>query len=552
MKFKDLKIRYKFILSFGIALVMIIALAIGSILGITQLLSTSHDLIVGNKMKALFAQKEDFHLQWAMKLSNAIINREKGLEITTNGKICDFGNWYYSDERREAEKIVPGLKPYLQDIRKPHEDLHETAAKIRDLLNTGTEEDYRRAVSIYQEQTVPLLDRTLTLLTDMHREVDAQIVSEQGLIDKAHQIQWVVLIISLFTVIAGSLLAFAIAHNIAGSIRGISRFVGEVGQGNLDADFDFSQKDEMGKLVMSFKRMLNRIREVMGNVNTASRNVTEASMQLSNTSQDISQGASEQASSVEEVSSSIQQMTANIQQNTDNARQTENIASKAASDIEKGSEKVHTTMEAMKSIADKISIIGDIAFQTNILALNAAVEAARAGEHGKGFGVVAAEVGKLAERSKAAAAEIDEISRQSVDVAEEAADIMKTIVPDIQKTSQLVQEIAAASMEQNAGAEQINNAVQQLNEVTQQNAAASEEMATSAEELSAQADQLLDVVSFFRTNKITHVKPMSNAQKPVHYKNTGSIKPEQPKQTNTGKGFNIELGDDSDSEFERF
>ncbi len=550
MRFKDLKIRHKFILSFGIALVMIIALSIGTIIGINKLVDKAEEALEGNNLKALFIQKHEDHLNWALQLSKDIINNNNDLIVQTDAHQCGLGEWYYGSEREKAVLLVPELRSYLREIEKPHQELHQSAMKIKNLLASGNDTDYKEALDIYQTRTLPLLNQVGNLLADMESVVSQSLETDEGMFKLANEIEWVIFFVALFIVLFGGLLAYLIAFNIGSSVRGISAFVSEVGNGNLDAEFDFDQKDEMGQLVISFRQMLARVKEVLVNVSGASQNVTDASMQLSNTSQDISQGASEQASSVEEVSSSVEEMTANIQQNTDNAKQTEIIAAKAAKDIEAGSTKVHTTMEAMKSIANKISIIGDIAFQTNILALNAAVEAARAGEHGKGFGVVAAEVGKLAERSKLAAAEIDEISRKSVDIAEDASAIMKTIVPDIQMTSQLVQEIAAASMEQNAGAEQINNAIQQLNEVTQQNAAASEEMATSAEELSSQADQLLDVISYFRSRQIGKQNIKRKESKPNKAQTfRAQFNNEAP---GKNKGVHIDLGDSLDSEFERF
>ena len=237
------------------------------------------------------------------------------------------------------------------------------------------------------------------------------------------------------------------------------------------------------------------INRALGDVNAASEQVAAASAQLSSTSEEMSQGATEQASSVEEASASIEEMSANIRQNADNAQQTEKISSKAATDADESGVAVKESVSAMKQIAEKISIIEEIARQTNLLALNAAIEAARAGEHGKGFAVVASEVRKLAERSQTAANEIGQLSTASVGVAERTGSMLDKLVPDIQKTSQLVEEISTASSEQDAGASQINQAIQQLDQVIQQNASASEEMAATAEELAAQADMLQNTIA---------------------------------------------------------
>ena len=233
----------------------------------------------------------------------------------------------------------------------------------------------------------------------------------------------------------------------------------------------------------------------------ATEHVAAGSQELSSGSETLSQGASEQATAAEEASSSMEQMSSNIRQNADNAHQTEKIAQKSASDAREGGKAVAATVIAMKEIAGKISIIEEIARQTNLLALNAAIEAARAGDHGKGFAVVASEVRKLAERSQQAAAEIGNLSTHNVQVAEQAGEMLARLVPDIQRTAELVQEISAASREQDAGAEQINKAIQQLDATIQQNASAAEEMASTSEELASQADQLRDIIAFFRVKK---------------------------------------------------
>jgi methyl-accepting chemotaxis protein len=229
--------------------------------------------------------------------------------------------------------------------------------------------------------------------------------------------------------------------------------------------------------------------------------VTSGTAQISASAEELAQGASEQAASVEQVSASVEELTATIQQNADNASQTEKIASKSATDAKEGGQAVKQTVEAMKNISGKVVVIQEIARQTNLLSLNAAIEAARAGEYGRGFAVVATEVQKLAERSQSAAKEIEELSKSSVEVAEHAGRMLDKLVPDIQRTADLVTEINAASEEQASGVQQINQAVQQLNTVVQQNASSSEELASTAEELSSQSFLMRDAIVFLKTGR---------------------------------------------------
>ena len=271
----------------------------------------------------------------------------------------------------------------------------------------------------------------------------------------------------------------------------------EISRGNLTVAIkERSAEDKLmralGTMVEGLTRTVTEIRGIAGEVASASQAISTSSVQVSN-------GASAQAASAEEASSSMEEMVSNIKQNADNAQQTERIATKSAKDAQESGKCVLGAVAAMKDIASKISIIEEIARQTNLLALNAAIEAARAGEHGKGFAVVAAEVRKLAERSQKAAGEINQLSGTTVKASEKAGEMLDKLVPDIQKTSELVQEITAASKEQDAGSEQINKALQQLEKVIQQNASAAEEMASTTEELTGQADQLLTALGFFRT-----------------------------------------------------
>ncbi len=284
---------------------------------------------------------------------------------------------------------------------------------------------------------------------------------------------------------------------IAG-LRELAWAAGEIAHGNIGVSVTpRSDKDILG---VALSGMAAKLREVVGEVMKAVHQVGSGSQELSASSEQLSQGATEQAAAAEEASSSVEEMGSNIKQNADNAFATEKIATAVADRAAQGGSAVSETVSAMKAIAGKISIIEEIARQTNLLALNAAIEAARAGEHGRGFAVVASEVRKLAERSQTAAGEIGKLSTSSVEVAERAGEMLSQIVPDIQKTAELVQEISAASKEQNIGAGQINQAIQQLDQVTQQNASAAEEMASTSEELASQAEQLQSIMDFFKVD----------------------------------------------------
>ncbi len=338
-------------------------------------------------------------------------------------------------------------------------------------------------------------------------------------------------------------------------IKGV-QFAETIANGDLTNRIDVSTKDEIGQLADALNQMVEKLKDVVENVQSASANVASGSQELSASSEEMSQGATEQAAAAEEASSSMEQMAANIKQNADNAMQTEKIALKSSQDAQGGGKAVEETVKAMKDIAEKISIIEEIARQTNLLALNAAIEAARAGEHGKGFAVVASEVRKLAERSQSAAAEISELSSSSVEVAETAGEMLAKMVPDIQRTAELVQEIAAASKEQDTGADQVNKAIQQLDQVIQQNAAAAEEMASTSEELNAQASQLQDTISFFKLDS-AGAKQLASPKAPPkapRLKETLAPKKAAPATKNTS-GLMLDMGsgkDSLDSEFEEY
>lgn len=505
--------------------------------------------------------------------------RDRLDKITLINNIIDAGNAVRVENfKAQAQRKPQALESALSDFEKSFTYFNQLRQITRQQINLNqlniiekAAQDYSVAVETYLKSW--LESETLNqgrigagnMATDKTAvTAEAAVTGTKNIVNEAVSIisrSNAIMIFGLvFALILGVILAIIITRSITiGIVKGVD-FASTIAKGDLTVEIDhalINQQDEIGKLANALQNMVNKLKQIVKDVFEGAENIASASQELSSTSQEMSQGSSEQASSAEEVSSSMEEMASNIQQNTDNAKQTEKISLKASDDIAEGNAAVEQTVASMKNIAEKITIISEIARQTNILALNAAVEAARAGEHGKGFAVVAEEVRKLAARSQEAAREIDETSRNSVAIAEKSGKLLSEIVPDIQKTARLVQEIAAASSEQASGAEQVNSAIQQLNQVTQQNAAAAEEMATSSEELASQADQMRDTMSFFRIDnnsmkKTTRKAPAAPRASVQHAAQHAHPKVAKMSQHHTSKGVDLNMGDTSDGDFENF
>ncbi len=381
-----------------------------------------------------------------------------------------------------------------------------------------------------------------------------------------------ILLTAVIVAVVVAALALVLAGSIAKPLQKGVEFAKAVASGDLTATIDVDQKDEVGMLARALLDMIEKLRGIVSDIKGASNNVASGSQEMSASAEEMSQGSTEQAASAEEASSSMEEMAANIKQNSDNATQTEKIAVQAAQDAEKSGKAVIETVNAMRSITEKILVVEEIARQTHMLSLNATIEAARAQEYGKGFGVVASEVRQLAERSRQAAAEISSMAGSSIAVAERAGEMLGQLVPNIQKTSELVQEITAASTEQNRGTDQINMAIQQLDQVIQQNASVSEEMSATSEELAAQAEHLQSIVEFFRTDQSerrttaparhekqqasSHVQRLSEFKATPKGSNGGGNEHKTVEFPDPGYDFDMKKvtlnGDEKDAEFEKF
>ena len=431
------------------------------------------------------------------------------------------------------------------------------------MASQNTAESNERAGRLSMTEGAAATDKLLATLASLTSTINTNLRDTDQATNEQYDTARNILVgVSIGLVVVSVIVASLIAIGISRGLTKAINAVRNVSDGDLTNTAEVTTRDEIGQLLEHVNTMIERLRGVVGDSISAAENVSAGSQELSASSEQVSQGASEQASSTEEASASMEEMAANIRQNAENAAQTEKIARQSSKDAEASGEAVGRAVVAMRTIAEKISIVQEIARQTDLLALNAAVEAARAGEHGKGFAVVASEVRKLAERSQSAAAEISAMSSDTVKAAADAGEMLNRLVPDIRKTAELVSEISAACREQDIGAAQINEAIQQLDKVTQQNTSASEEMSATSEELAAQAEELQTSIAFFRVeNSNSHAKASAAKRSAVPHNNVVKSVPVRKPAPNhsvqsqqaRAKGFALDMSmggpDSTDADF---
>lgn len=561
MSLKNMKIGMRLGIGFGVVLVL---LAVLTFMGIKSMHS------INNSMESV-VKESNVKIKLARDAANAIDDTAMGIVVTVAmndekvradvKKDVDEARKTYK-ERVEALEKLDTSATGKQIMSKIHAAIKPALEANNKVLQLSAANKAQEAMQVYATQARAHTKTVTNLFAELAKYQEDQAMARYTDSARAYSsTRTLLIVIGIIAVVLGCGVAFFMTRSITKPLNEAVHISDRLAKGDLTLTVDVNSKDETGQLLAAMRNMVDNLKNVVEDVNTAAQNVASGSQQMSSASQQMSEGATMQASSAEEVSSSMEEMASNIKQNADNANQTEKIALKAATDAKEGGQAVSETVSAMKEIATKISIIEEIARQTNLLALNAAIEAARAGEHGKGFAVVATEVRKLAERSQTAAGEIGKLSSSSVEVAEKAGEMLTMIVPDIQKTAELVQEISAASGEQNAGADQINKAIQQLDQVIQQNASATEEIASTAEELSSQATLLIDTIAYFKvdTNNRRAKAPAGESRKMIAGKarsgNNGNGHPKtRTDGPSAGTGVVIDLSeghDGLDSEFER-
>ncbi len=501
----NLSVGFRMALGFAIIFILLLLVSIISLLKIADLSKATADIIDDKIPKLeMSAQILENTLIQARAVRNLILSSDKDFQKQQLNVVQDV--------LKHNGELLTEIEPMIHTA-KGHEvfqNIQNARAVYRDELEKLLQLASRESSTFNQQKATELVlgeyskvagnyVETLKAFSALEKELASQ--SGKQTEETAGIARKIVLVLSAIAAVLTALIARLLTTSITRPVNEAVNAADALAQGDLTVKINVKSKDELGRLMLSMKTMIEKLSLTIGEVVSNADMLKNAADQISATAQSLAQSSSEQAASVEETSASIEQMSASINQTAENAQVTDQMATTATGQAEEGGGAVTDTVQAMKQIAEKISIVDNIAYQTNLLALNAAIEAARAGDHGKGFAVVASEVRKLAERSRTAAEEISDLAGSSVGRALRAGNLLEEMLPSIKKTSDLVQEIAAASQEQSTGVNQINGAMGQLSETTQQNASASEELAATSEQMGAQAQQLQELMAFFKLSK---------------------------------------------------
>src|SRR5690242_2825526 len=499
---KNMSIGMRLAIGFGLIVLLLVTIAFSGYWGLEGVTAETLKVLNGDAKIVVLAAR--------VKATTLELRRyEKDTELNIDDQ--QTRNDYAAKWKEQRQKIREVLGEFDKFQLSPEDrgavksmtedmDVYEGGfTKVLNLIEQGklrTPQECNQTITQYKD-SIHRLESAASDLTNRHSEVLVPLVEQI-----AKTTTTTIVIFSITAVFVSIIITLVISRGITKPLQKVVSVVETVSSGDLTKSVTIDRSDEIGRLFGAMARMTGKLNEMIGEVRMGAGSVSTAATQVASSATSVSQGTSEQAAAVEQVTSSMEEMNASITQNAENSRKMEQMARKGAQDATQSGQAVLEAVSAMKSIAEKIAVIEEIAYQTNMLALNAAIEAARAGEHGRGFAVVAGEVRNLAERCRTAAQEIGGLAASNVQIAERSGGLLNELVPAIQKTADLVQEVAATSGEQAAGVSQINRAIGQVGLVTQRNAAGAEELSSTAEELASQAEALQDMISFFRVSAL--------------------------------------------------